>query len=413
MATEAADPTVWEGDETPPRPEPDPTEAPSGGRHRPAGARRRLHVPSALRPGSTGRRLESVDVARGLAVVAAVVALTAPTGGLHDLAAHLAAPLFALLVGVSTGLALDQPHVDRRRVLVDHALRGVVLVGLGVVLQAVSDRVDVPLPAFGLLVLVLAPLALLVRPAPVFALGLVVAGAVLGPLAVERARDHLSAPSSSGGLADVLLGWVAGDPTTRLVSLLPVGLAGVLLVLLLRRLTSPLLATGVAAVLLAAAAVVHGVGRTTADGAAPSSGTTAQVVAGLLLASGVVALAVAAVLLRDDAPSFRRPLGAVLGPLAAAGRLPLTAAALVVLVLAVLPAGADGAPEASWWALVATAVVVLAACWALDRFLGGGPLEVLVRAARLPERGRHGGAVSGRRTPPAPAAPHRSTRPEG
>lgn len=408
MANEARPPATGEGPDDLARPQqdepatPDEPTTPSGGRHRAAGDGRLVHLPAAARPGSTGPRLDGVDAARGLAVLSMLVAHLSPVGGILDVSEYLTAPLFAVLVGLSMGLALDRPRVAKRRFVVDNALRGLLLVLVGVLLQRAYGQIDVVLPYLGLLVLVTAPLALLLRNLPILTLGLVAAGAVLGPLVVERVRDGLATTPTTGGPLDQLLLWTAAGQNYRLVSFLPMALAGVLLVLLLPRLTGLRVTVGIAAVLLAASAVVHGIGRTTVEGAAPYSGTTAEVVSAILLASGAVVVAVGLVLVRDRVPSTRRVLGAVLSPVLAAGRLALTAYTVQILVLAAISAARDGARDDTWPVFLGTTVVVVAVCWALDRFVGTGPLELLVRAARIPERGRHGGPLSGPRTPSDP-----------
>ena len=60
---------------------------------------------------------------------------------------------------------------------------------LGVLLQSIYAQIDVVLPYLGVLVIVLAPLALLLHRVPVLTLGIAGALAVVGPLVVERARE--------------------------------------------------------------------------------------------------------------------------------------------------------------------------------------------------------------------------------
>ncbi|NHA66669.1 DUF418 domain-containing protein [Phycicoccus flavus] len=375
----------------------DPASPGNGGRHRSTPHHGR--APGAARPGATGDRLAGLDAARGLAVLSMLVAHLSPVGGVLDLSEYLTAPLFAVTIGAAMGLALARPHVDRLRFVLDNALRGVLLVLLGVVLQALYWQIDVVLPYLGVLVVVLAPFALLLRPVPVLAVGLVVAGAVLGPVVTERAREAVAAGTAATGLTRDLVLWTATGPSYRLVSFLPMALAGVLLAALLPRLTRPGLPAALAAVLVTTSGVVHVLGLRTADGAAPYSGSTAEVVAATFLAAGAVAASFALVALaRAAVPVVSPVLGRLLLPVLAVGRLALTAYTLQVLVLAVIAGVRDGARDDTWPVLLTTTAVVVGACWALDRFAGTGPLEVLVRAARVPERGRHGGP---RRSQPA------------
>ena len=68
---------------------------------------------------------------------------------------------------------------------------------LGVLLQAIYAQIDVVLPYLGVLVIVLAPLALLLYRMPVLTVGLAGALAVVGPIVVERVRE--ASPSLAGG----------------------------------------------------------------------------------------------------------------------------------------------------------------------------------------------------------------------
>lgn len=244
---------------------------PAGGRHRAAATPGR--APVTTRPGATGHRLDGLDAARGLAVLSMLVAHLSPVGGPLDVSEYLTAPLFVVVIGVATALRLTRERVDRARFVADDVLRGVLLVLLGIVLQATYGQIDVVLPYLGVLVVVLAPLALLLRPLPVLTLGLVVGGAVLGPLVTERVRDHaLADRSATGAVTADLLRWLATGPDYRLVSFLPMALTGLVLALLLPHLTRLVPTAGVAAVLLGASGVVKVIGDGTADGAAPYSG---------------------------------------------------------------------------------------------------------------------------------------------
>ncbi len=380
------------------------------GRHASHG---RVSVPRAVAPGATGPRLGGLDLARGLAVLSMLVAHLSPVAGPFVVTDHLTAPLFAVVIGAAMGLALARGGTDPARFVVDNLLRGVLLVALGVVLQATYGQVDVVLPYLGLLVAVLAPLALWLHRLPLLTAGLAVAGAVLGPLVTERAREHLgSGASTAGTITRDLLLWLAAGPSYRLVSLLPMALGGLALALLLPHLDRWRPAAGVAGVLLATSVAVHVLGAATADGAAAYSGTTAEVVAGTFLAAGAVAAAFA---LADAVPRARGG-PAVLAPLLSVGRLALTAYTVQVLVLALLSVVRGGAPDDSWLVLLVTAAVVVVCCWLLDRTWGTGPLELLLRLARVPAGWRPGTAlrdgVSAARSRREPPAPPRSTPPE-
>ncbi|NHI20366.1 hypothetical protein H9L10_02075 [Phycicoccus endophyticus] len=376
------------------------------GRHR---SRGRVSVPARVAPGSTGPRLPGLDVARGVALVLMVLGLTAPPGEATTAVRHLAAPLVVLCLGAAAGLTLERHGMRAARFAADTAVRGVLLLVLGVLLGALTDRLEDLLPVLGLLVLVLAPLTVLLRHLQVLTVGLATAAAVLAPLAVDRAREHLLAHPGTGRVARDLLGWLAAGEPHRVVSLLPAALAGLVLALLVPHLGAWRRALAVSAILVAtSAADLVLAGGATEGGQAD---TSAELAAGAFLAAGVVAAACALTGLLEG----RRAGPALLSPLLAGGRLPLTGYTLLALTLAVDGAArGDGATRG--WGLAAVAlVVVLGGCWLLDHAWGTGPLEVVLRLARLPAGRRppspRRAALSGERPRPEPPAHRRSTPP--
>jgi uncharacterized membrane protein YeiB len=329
------------------------------------------------------RRLDGLDAARGLAVVSMLVAHLCPVGGPFTLSEYLTAPLFALVVGVSMGLVLRERRPRPADFLRDQTQRGLVLVVLGLALQPMYHQIDVVLPYLGLLVVVLAPLALLLHRLPATAvapttLGLAAVIAVAGPAATTWARDvlidHLATWPS--WWLDVLR-WLAAGGSYRLVSFLPMALGGLALAGVLRRATRPAIGPPVVAVLAVASAASYLVGRRTPTGSAPYSGTTAEVVGATLLAAAAV---VAAFLVLHVAQRLRA--SAALAPLLSTGRLALTAYTLQVLVLVALSAARGHARDDSWLVLATTTVAVVGGCWLLERWLGTGPLEWLLRRLR-------------------------------
>ncbi|WP_392544668.1 acyltransferase family protein [Oryzobacter telluris] len=335
-------------------------------------------------------RLAGLDLARGLAVVSMLVAHLSPVGGLFDVSEYLTAPLFAVVIGVAMGVQLDRRHPGVIPFLVANLQRGLVLVVLGLVLQLLYGQIVVVLPYLGLLVLVLAPLALLLHRAPVLTLGLAAGGAVLGPLVTERAREAGPAAAAAGtpwpGWWSDLSQWLATGSSYRLTSFVPMALGGLALAAIVRRVGRGPFGWAVAGVLVVASGAVYLVGGTTADGAAAYSGTTAEVLGATLLAASVV---VASFVVDDQVG--HRPAGRALGPLLATGRLALTAYTVQIVALAAisLVRGRD-LPDDTWPILLGTTAVVVATCWALDRWWGTGPLEWVLHRIRpqVPE-GRH------------------------
>ena len=158
----------------------------------------------------TTERLDGLDAARGLAVLSMLVAHLCPADGVFRISEYLTAPLFAVIIGISMGIRLAERRPPVGTFLLDNVQRGLVLVVLGVLLQAIYDQIDVVLPYLGVLVIVLAPLALLLHRLPVLTLGIAGALAVVGPLVVERAREAL--PTLVGSWPDWALDLLGGWP---------------------------------------------------------------------------------------------------------------------------------------------------------------------------------------------------------
>ncbi|HEX6916738.1 MAG TPA: DUF418 domain-containing protein [Phycicoccus sp.] len=351
--------------------------------HAPGGA----HATARSSPPRAARavgRLDGLDLARGLAVLSMLVAHLSPVGGPVNLTENLTAPLFAVVIGVSMGVRLTRRPTGPGAFVLDNVLRGLVLVVLGVALQALYGQIDVVLPYLGLLVIVLAPLALALHRAPLLAVGLGVAGAVLSPIAMDRAREELAA-GSPGPTATTLVEWLAAGHSYRLTSLLPMALGGLALATLLPRAGEPPRGYGVAAVLLGSSLAAYLLGYASEAGARAYSGTTAEVVGATLLASGTVVVAFLLVEVAR-APRVRALAAPVLAPVLATGRLALTAYTVQVLLLAGVGLLRGGAPDDGWGMLAAALVVVLGSCWALDRWWGTGPLEWVLWWLRSPWR---------------------------
>ena len=338
-------------------------------------------------------RLDGLDAARGLAVVSMLIAHLSPVGGPANITEYLTAPLFAVVIGVAMGLVLDDRRPPTGTFLRDNALRGILLVVLGVLLQELYDQIVVVLPYLGLLIIVLAPLALLLHRMPVVTLGVAAGLAVVSPLVMERSRGWVLAHPDAPAMVLDLVDWLAAGSSYRVVSLLAMALGGLALASVLRRAARLPGAWLVGGALLVASLAAYVLGAASPDGAAAYSGTTAEIVGATLLSCGTVVLSFAVL-------ETLRDLGAgrVADPVLATGRLALTAYTLQILWLALLSVLRDGAPDDEWWILASSLVVVVGACWALDRWWGTGPLEWLVHRLRTPvttASGRHAGPHDG------------------
>jgi uncharacterized membrane protein YeiB len=342
----------------------------------------------------TTRRLDGLDAARGLAVVSMLVAHLSPVGGVLNVSEYVTAPLFAVIIGISMGVRLTERRPAPGTFLLDNAQRGLILVLLGVLLQAIYSQVDVVLPYLGVLIIVLAPLALVLHRAPVLTVGLAAALAVVGPIVVERVREAYPSMVESWPRWSLdLVTWLATGEHYRLVSFLPMALGGVALGTVLRRAVAPPEGYVIGGAMLVLGVVAYALGSGTADGSAAYSGTTAEVVGATFLATATV---VASFLVVDRLTGSGA--ARALGPLLATGRLALTAYTLQILWLALLAALRDNAPDDAWWILGSTLVVVVGLCWGFDRRWGTGPLEWVVHRLRPqpPPAGRHLSGAPGR-----------------
>lgn len=330
------------------------------------------------------RRLVAVDVARGLAVLGMFAAHLWPREVLDErLFDGRSAILFATLAGVSLGLLTGGPRPPARghwpRLYGSIAIRALLLVLLGLALQAWNPFVLVILPYYGVMFLLLLPL-LRARRVVVAAVGavLVVAAPWAASLVPVDARGDAVATGMVGLAQDALL--VGAYPA---LVWLPFLCAGLLVA------RSDLRHGGTQLVLVVAGALaaVVGYGARLLPGAAdvaaldPTAhgGSPAEIVG-----SGGVALAVLGVLLGlldGTSGRSRRVLGTTLHPLAATGAQPLTVYAAHLLltaplfVLHRLSGGGYGLPLG--WLVTA---VVLTLLWATlwQRWWGRGPLERVV-----------------------------------
>lgn len=330
----------------------------------------------AVRAASRGRLL-GVDAARGIAVLGMLWAHVADDGTRNGLADGRSSVLFATMAGVSLGLlsggARPLSGVVGSRALVRIALRGVLLVLLGLVLWQIGTPVAVILDYYGALFLVLLPVVL----APRWVLVLVAAAAtLLGPLVIATVGEDLSTPFSGQRAPQLLTEWFVSGyyPGVVWAAYLAVGLLAARLDLARRSTQIGMLIGGAAASLLGYA----GAGFLGLDASAHSN-TTWEV-----LGSGGLAVALVALLqllcgVRVTAPVARR----VLHPLIAAGAMPLTIYTLQLIVIALFlasPASGDPPSMASWSLLAALAVgsLLFAVVW--RRFAGQGPLESIMAA---------------------------------
>ena len=329
-----------------------------------------------------GGRDPAVDLVRGVAVICMVIAhvrVWAPfDSGVAELVLlvvnNVASPLFALVMGVSAGIVLTrrEGRVAGGVFVVRDLVRGVLLVGIGLALQALHTFVAIVLMSLGATLMVAAPLALL----PVPAVGAIAAAVfAAGPWVNAAARSALDPTRvHSDALVDQVLQWLVLSTHYRVVSLLPFVLAGVVLARV--RLTRQAAATTLGVGLLAGVGVVllrlagHGLGVSEVR-----SGDLPDALLDVALAAtafGVI------VLLARWVPM--RPVVTALAPVRATGALALTAYVLHVCLIAVVMRAVDWPAAQEGWALYGGGILLatVGVCWLWWRLLGKGPVERLM-----------------------------------
>lgn len=323
-------------------------------------------------------RLFWLDLARGLAVVSMIVAHTSPWGGLWNVSEFLTAPLFAFLVGVSLHLAWARSPRRYAVFVVANLLRGLLLVVLGLLLQKVYWNIIVVLQTLGVLTIVLAPLVPLLVRRPWTAYAVSLALALSSPVAMAAARSwRWSAPREPWllWLVDVL----AAGEAYRVTTFLALGAAGIAITpLLLRRPIPGMVGTLPSLGLLALSAASYLVGESSTLGAEPYSGTTPEIVGAVLLCASVTSACWWLV----GALGAERA-GRWLGPLAATGRMALTAYTVQILALAAIVRLLALRNDDHWATMAGIAALCVATSWAWLKVVPIGPLEAVLR---LPAR---------------------------
>jgi uncharacterized membrane protein len=342
------------------------------------------------------RRIEGIDVARGIAVLGMVTAHVGPDdhgpvppGGFAQLADGRPAALFVVLAGVGLGLLSGgQDPVQGTRLVQSRLrilVRGALLLALGQALLLLDVPIAIILTSYavyfaiGVVALTWSRATLVTSAAAV---------ALVGPVVVQWSQPRL--PGLSGGSPETLADVVVGHyyPAAVWFAYVLVGLALARCDLRSTRLRGAGALLGVALVVLGhggswLALHVLGLPGELAT-SAPHSSTTFEVVGN----TGVALLVIAASLAAAD----RWPR--TLSPLAATGALALTAYTAHLLAIRLLGTTVVWQPTAGTW--LGFLVVIVLGCWAWRLRLGRGPLErvlhtVSTRAAdvapdALPER---------------------------
>ncbi|AGW42372.1 hypothetical protein O159_24250 [Leifsonia xyli subsp. cynodontis DSM 46306] len=343
-------------------------------------------------------RILGVDLARGVALLAMFVAHTAPLTRespfplkLLTFSDHFAMPLFAVMIGVSAGLAsrnalADGQRASQSRFRNGFAIRGLLLIALGILAGFFGAQVYPILHYCGAVCLLLLPF-LFVRAR--WLAGATVAAAVVSSALMPIIADGtLALWSMHGALLPRLLTMVAGffffDPAYRVTSVLAFALVGLAIARTGFR-TRAMLTTGAAGAALLAAGFVSA--SLFGVAVSPHSGTLPE----LSVSTGwaLIVLAVCA-LTGEIAARPGSTLGRALSPVAALGSMTLTFYIAQLAVLGVWTRFFSPSDD-HWWMLALLSGGSLAGAVLFRRFLGGGPLERMVAVI----------AYGGRRARPA------------
>jgi len=340
-------------------------------------------------------RITGVDAARGIALIGMFVAHVAPAVASAEIASVIAIAderprlLFALTAGVGLGLitGATRPLADgrgeaRRQI----AIRACLILAIGLfAIVVLRPLVVVILDVYGIAFLVMLPLLFL--PARAALAAGAVSLAVAPALVALAERDPTVQAAASGDLGIVVEWFVTGS--YPVIIWVPVMLIGLGLarsdVAAAPTVRWYALAGVLAAVLclpLAAAMPENQVlgADPAADWMIPARAsleTMGNVGVGLVVLAGAIAITALAV------RPVRRVASTLLSPITAMGAMPLTiyTGQLVVLSLSKRVGPGGVATDDSWALLVGLIVGSMVFAWLWRRYVGRGPLEMLLRAA--------------------------------
>lgn len=337
-------------------------------------------------------RITGLDLARGFALLAVFVAHTAPIGpnspvplNWLEFADDIAAPLFTTLVGVSAGLAVRNAAVagpvPRGRLVVAFAVRGVLLIVLGLLAGLAGATVIPILHYLGAVTLLLLPV-LFLRPRWLVALS--AAMVIVSSLALEPASklhkwlmiESIVEQSLWAELGKHLVGFFFADYGYRVSSLLVWALAGLAisrLVFAERQRIRGLAVAGLA-LLVAATALSTVTGGTLSS----YSGTAPELLKSLGLACTIIAL---------SCWLASTPFVKVLGPVITLGSMTLTFYLAHIAALG-LWTRLTGMTDDKWSILFALCAGSLITAALIRRRWRRGPLEWLMAQASSASMGR-------------------------
>lgn len=320
-----------------------------------------------------------LDVARGFAIVAMLIAhaapllvgLPRPLSFLQTQLNDVASPLFALTMGAAATVVLVKAGASSAgTVVLQNIIRGAILVALGLALAGWGSWIAIVLAFLGITLAIGTPL-LLLRSRALIAVVLVIVliGAPLNA-AVAAAADPLWMIDRTPW--SYVQEWLFLGRSYRVTNLLPFFLLGGLLMRAGfggRRLGVTLLA--VAAPLWLVRPVVELFGGASVSGSYPDT----------LHDAGLVAFVVGALILLLPLSERRngRVISAMFLPLRAIGSVALSLYVLQVGLIGLIATGSpilDSASRLLIWVLIVIGVPLAGVLW--WRFVGKGPLEWLI-----------------------------------
>ncbi|RZU62064.1 acyltransferase family protein [Zhihengliuella halotolerans] len=334
---------------------------------------------SAAIPTSPPGRIPALDLARGIAILGMFFAHAAPVAAESPLAlkalaagAQVTAPLFVMLAGVSIGLmsggATPVSRGRRAGTIAQLARRAGALILIGLVLWQLNSRIAIVIDYIGITTLLLLLVLFLPR---LWLVAVAAAAVVASPMLHEWSlASGLAAEAAANPVTAKIVSWLFAGPSYWAPMFLFFALSG--LILARSDVRRPATArwcmlSGPGLALLGAACAVL-----TADSAHPGSNSTA----GNLVAIGCATSVIGFLLW-----IYRRQVGGylprMLGPVEAAGRMPLTIYTLQVFLFAGFGRLFD--VTNSWPFLIGITIVSLVGAWAWMRFVASqGPLERVV-----------------------------------
>jgi uncharacterized protein len=330
-------------------------------------------------------RLVVPDVLRGVAILAMLIAhagrLVAPLPGpVHFLQGNIsdvASPLFALVMGMSAAIVVIKTGVkthDRGLLVLQNAIRGALLIVLGLWLDTLGTWIAIVLAPLGVTLIIGTPIVLLsTRWVLAIAAGIAVVSQPVHALMSGLLPALYNTPWAFP------MEWVFTGGEYRALNLLPFFLVGVAL------LRHGFRRDGVLLALLIVALVAYPLRPLYENVVAPASGADPATVlamtqsgtyidtlhdVGLVFLTYVVIVWLATV----RAPRAARVVGAFFTPLRALGTVSLSVYVLQVGVVAVMARFAIPL-EGRWaaWLILVVGVSIVGILW--WRFVGKGPIE--------------------------------------